>query len=162
MPTVILESGAKGRPGSAVRVIAFGGCRGCRGCAGLRFRVGGVTKIEDRRPKTAIPRGRGRKSGGPGAPKRPFRVGGVAKSIYWQPPDRPPLAAVTLYLILRTWNFGSRRAGLRFGIAELSRNLERRGPRPQMGPPSLETAIRTAKSGWRADTVRTTATVTRK
>ena len=31
-----------------------------------------------------------------GAPKRPFRVGGVAKSVYWQPPDRPPLAAATL------------------------------------------------------------------
>ena len=90
MPTVILESGAKGRPGSAVRVIAFGrlwpsvavcgGCRGCRACRGLRFRVGGVTKIEDRRPKTAIPRGRGRKSERSGAAKRQFRVGGVTKT----------------------------------------------------------------------------------
>ena len=96
------------------------------GCGGLRFRVGGVTKIEDRCPKTAIPRGRGRKSGRSDAAKRPFRVGGVTKvgdptpqnrhsawegsqkskigapkrpfreGIYLQPPDRPPLAAVTL------------------------------------------------------------------
>ena len=55
------------------------GCRGCRGCAGWRFRVGGVTKTEDRRRETAIPRGRGRKSGRSDAAKRPFRVGGVAK-----------------------------------------------------------------------------------
>ena len=71
------------------------GCRGCGGCRGLRFRVGGVTKIEDRRPKTAIPRGRGRKSGRSDAAKRPFRVGGATKSVYRQPPDRPPLAAAT-------------------------------------------------------------------
>ena len=49
------------------------------GCRGLRFRVGGVTKIEDRRPKTAIPRGRGHKNGRSGAAKRPFRVGGATK-----------------------------------------------------------------------------------
>ena len=30
--------------------------------------------------------------------KRQFRVGGVTNSIYWQPPDRPSLAAVTLYM----------------------------------------------------------------
>ena len=73
-----------------------GAADGCRACGGWPFRAGGVTKIEDPRRKTAIPRGRGRKSGRSDAAKRPFRVGGVTKSMYWQPPDRPPLAAVTL------------------------------------------------------------------
>ena len=59
------------------------------------IRVGVVTKTKIRRRKTVIPRGRGHKSGRSDAAKRPFRVGGVAKSIYWQPPDRPPLAAAT-------------------------------------------------------------------
>merc|ERR1712113_678289 len=67
------------------------------GAAKRPFRVGGVAKVgeptpqnghsawegsqklENRRRKTAIPRGRGRKGWRSDAATRPFRVGGVAK-----------------------------------------------------------------------------------
>ena len=62
LPTVILESGAKGRPGSAVRVIAFG-------------RLPGLPRV----PRMAVPRGRAHKNWRSALPKRPFRVGGVTK-----------------------------------------------------------------------------------
>ena len=52
---------------------------GLPGLPGIAIPLGRCHKIEDRRPKTAIPHGRSRESGRSCAAKRPFRVGGVAK-----------------------------------------------------------------------------------